>query len=99
GQKKKAVTAVWNTRQNGYDAFYKTNLYWLPCDESPAVTERLENLITSVENALPGILVLTNNLAAALSNTASMTSNLNLVAASARPAVSNIALATAALNH
>lgn len=99
GQKKKSVTAVWNHQKNWYDAFYKTNMYWLRCDESPAVTERLENLITSVEDALPGILVLTNNLAAALSNTASMTSNLTLVAASAQPAVSNIAVATASLNH
>ena len=99
GQKKKSVTAVWNREKNWYDAFYKTNMYWLRCDESPAVTERLENLITSVENALPGILVLTNNLAVVLSNTASMTSNLNVVAASAQPAVSNIALATASLNH
>jgi hypothetical protein len=99
GQKKKSVTAVWNAKQNGYEPFYKTNMYALRCDESPAITERLEDLITSVENALPGILVLTNDLAAVLSNTASMTSNLNLVASSARPAVSNIALATFNLNH
>jgi ABC-type transporter Mla subunit MlaD len=99
GQKKKAVTAVWNEKKDWYEPFFKTNMYWLRCDESPAVTERLENLITEVEKALPGILVLTNQLGEALTNTASMMSNLNLVAAGARPAVSNLAVATSSLNH
>ena len=83
---------------------YYTNLnskqyYWLQPVESPAVTERLEKVVNQVEAALPNILSLTNQLSAVLSNSAVLTANLNEVATSARPAVSNLALATAHLDQ
>ena len=99
GQEKKYMTAVWNDQDGRYDPFYRTNMYWLKSDESPAVTERLEKVVDDVEKALPNILGLTNQLAAVLSNSASLTSNLNAVAVSARPAVSNLAAATAQLDR
>jgi hypothetical protein len=52
-----------------------------------------------VENALPNILGLTNQLTAVLSNSISLTSNLNLVAVDAQPAVRNLAAATAQLDR
>jgi len=100
GQRKKFMTAVWSDRDGWYEAYSKKHKpYWLKSDESAAVTERLERLVTQVENALPNILGLTNQLTAVLSNSASLTSNLNLVAVGAQPAVSNLAAATARLDR
>jgi len=101
GQRKKSITAIWQDEKHWYEAYLAktTKPYWLKSEESPAVTERLENLITDVEKALPGIFALTNQLAGALSNTASLASNISDVAISARPAISNIAAATANLDH
>jgi ABC-type transporter Mla subunit MlaD len=93
------ITAVWNERENRYETFGWTNRYWLKSDETPAVTERLEKLVREVEKSLPNILNLTNQLAAMLSNGATLASNLDLVAGEARPAVSNLALVAAQLNQ
>lgn len=74
--------------------FY-TNLqqaYWITPLESPAVNERLEQLVNQVELALPNILNITNKINAVLDNSAALASNLNLVAVKAQPAVSNFAL-------
>ncbi|PYJ07951.1 MAG: hypothetical protein DME25_02705, partial [Verrucomicrobia bacterium] len=99
GQEKKTISAVWNDKEGRYDAYNKTNIYWLKSDESPAVTERLEKLADDVEKALPNILGLTNQLTAVLLNSVNLTSNLDAVAISARPALSNLALATAHLDQ
>jgi ABC-type transporter Mla subunit MlaD len=71
--------------------------YWLDPAESPAVTERLDQIVSQVEKALPNILRLTNDLALVLQNSANVTSNLNLVAANARPAAENLASLSAQL--
>jgi ABC-type transporter Mla subunit MlaD len=96
GGKRTALTGVWK-KDRYLDA--SANKYWLQSDESAAVTERLEGLLSQVEDALPNILGLTNRLDEVLSNTASLSSNLNLIALSARPAVSNLAAATAQLDR
>src|SRR6185369_1718979 len=92
---------IWNEREAQYEPYRKkvTKPYWLEADESAAVTERLEKLVGDIESALPGILTLTNQLANVLSNSAGLTSNLNFVALSALPVVSNLAAATANLDH
>jgi ABC-type transporter Mla subunit MlaD len=98
--KQRALTGVWNREEARYDSYTKlTKPYWLLSDESAAVTERLEGLVTQVEKALPDILSLTNQLITVLSNSAELTSNLNLVALSARPAVSNLAMITSQLDR
>jgi len=83
--------------------WYYTNLaagpYWLDPLESPSVTERLETVVNQVQSALPNILDLTNKLGAVLDNSAKLTAHLADVAANARPAVSNLALATARLDQ
>lgn len=100
GQKKKWMTAIWVDHEGHYEAYTKGHKpYWLKSEESAAVTERLESLVGEVEKALPNILNLTNQLAMVLSNSASLTSNLNEVAISARPVASNLAAATAHLDH
>lgn len=73
--------------------------YWLYPEESRAVTERLEALVKQVEDALPNILNLTNQLSTVLSNSSVLTAHLSDVALAAKPAFSNIASATANLDH
>jgi ABC-type transporter Mla subunit MlaD len=98
-EKRKVMTGIWNDQEGRYEPFTKKTKYWLISDESPAVTERLEKLVSEVEKALPNILNLTNQLTTVLSNGALLTSNLNVAATTARPAISNLALATAQLDR
>jgi ABC-type transporter Mla subunit MlaD len=84
-----------------HDTFYQSlesaTPYWLTPAESPAVTERLDRIVNQVELALPGFLQLTNDLARILANTASAMSNLDIMAAKARPAAENLAEISAQL--
>jgi hypothetical protein len=98
GTTRTKVTAVWNDKNGYYEVFMKTNLYELLPDEAPALTDRMEALVASVEAALPNILRLTNQLSAVLSNSANLTSNLSVVAESARPLVTNLASITSQLH-
>jgi hypothetical protein len=99
-QERKFMTGIWNDKQGAYEPYVRGRTpYWLVSDESPPVTERLEELVGQIELALPNILGLTNQLARILSNSTELTSNLNVVALTARPAVSNLAAATAELNR
>src|ERR1017187_1052332 len=77
---------------NYYTNRFRGNIYFLDPLESPALTERLEDLIGQVQAALPNILNLTNQIATVLSNSANLAANLNMVASDARPAVSNLAV-------
>ncbi|HLP78761.1 MAG TPA: MlaD family protein [Candidatus Paceibacterota bacterium] len=76
-----------------------TEICWLYPEESPALNERLERVANQIEEALPNILNLTNQIYAVLSNSTILTAHLDEVAVSARPAVSNLALVTAQLNQ
>jgi hypothetical protein len=80
-----------------YTNDFAHNIYFLEPLESPAVTERLDKLVTQIENALPGILALTNEITAVLANSAKATSNLNAAAVAAHPAVSNLVALTSQL--
>ena len=64
--------------------------YWIEPLESPALTERLETLVSGLESALPSILSLTNQLAAVLNNTAQATEKLDSVLTAAQPFVTNL---------
>lgn len=94
----KKITGIWREREARYNVFNSKG-YFLPADESPAVTEQLQRMVTEIEQALPNVLALTNNLALVLSNSATLTSNLNAVALSAQPTFSNLAKATAHLDQ
>ncbi len=96
---RKSATAVWNDKIGSYEPYTGKNHYWLMSTESAAVTERLEQLIGEVEAGLPHILALTNEIARLLANGSDLTSNLNVVAVSARPAVSNLAAVMAELDR
>lgn len=107
-EKHKKMTAVWDDKKGSYVKFIpksdrsanlKANLYWLPSDESPAVTERLEKLVDQVEQALPNFFALTNHIVAVLSNTVNLTSNLDALATDARPAATNLAYISSQLRE
>jgi hypothetical protein len=82
-----------------YTSEFPTHVYFLDPLDSPAITERLEKVANMIEAALPNFLSLTNQLATVLSNGVTLTASLNEVAQAAKPAVSNLALATTQLNQ
>src|SRR5262245_22195632 len=88
---KKLVTGVWLDKDGKYAPYTKDSKYWLLADESPALTERLEQVARQVEQALPHILNLTNQVADVLTNSAQAAPNLNTLALSARPTFTNLA--------
>jgi hypothetical protein len=101
-EERKKPTAVWHDKEGAYVKFVPkphsgANLYWLPAIESMAVSDRAAQLIAQVEQALPGVLDLTNQIAAVLGNSTTLASNLNVVALNAQPAASNFALLAAQL--
>jgi hypothetical protein len=99
-KKHQALAGVWNPKLHQYDFFTRTTKpYWLEAAETPAVTEQVQRLVAEVQQALPGIFNLTNQLSLVLSNSASLTANLNAVALTALPAVSNLAAATRDLDR
>lgn len=99
-EERKFMTGIWHDREARYEIYTRTNKpYWLRADESPAVTERLEKLVSQVEQALPGFFALTNQISGVLANTVNLTSNLNALATEARPAATNLSQISAQLRE
>jgi ABC-type transporter Mla subunit MlaD len=71
-----------------------TNYYYIPAIEEPALSDRLAAVAISVQQALPSILSLTNQLAAVLSNANSAVSELNETIAETHPTLTNLAVIT-----
>ncbi len=92
--KGKPITGIWNGKRHRYDAYDPAahQLYGLTPYEEPPLTDRLQELLSKVEAALPGILSLTNQISAVLSNSTQLTANLNVVAENARPIITNLTL-------
>jgi ABC-type transporter Mla subunit MlaD len=95
----KLMTGIWNDEDGCYDPYRKGDKYWLRANETPAATEQLQGLIAQVQKSLPGVFNLTNQLATVLSNSANLTSNLNVIAVTARPGVSNLTVVLEQLNR
>jgi MlaD protein len=86
------IVASWHPRSHRYENFTPDDeTAWLHAAESPAVTDQLQAMVTQVQNALPGILALTNKISAILDNAANITSNLNNTMVSVQPLVTNFA--------
>ena len=86
------IVASWDGRYHHYKIFTPADdTAWLRAVEAPPVSEQLQAMVTQVQQALPGLLVLTNKIAAVLDNTALATSNLNLTVTEARPVLTNFA--------
>jgi ABC-type transporter Mla subunit MlaD len=94
------IVAAWHRRSHRYENFKSdSDDAWLRAVESPAVTERLEQVIAQVQRALPNILSLTNQIVTVLDNTANATSNLNVTLVEARPMVTNFSIISAQLRE
>ena len=92
-------TGVWDGQLGEYTPFTKDHKgYWLQVDESPALTERMEQVVNKVEAALPDILALTNKLASVLTNASAIVAHADELLVSAKPVVTNFARITANLS-
>jgi ABC-type transporter Mla subunit MlaD len=86
------VVASWDGRVHRYKIFQPgDDTAWLRTVEAPTVSDQLQAIVTQVQSALPGILALTNKLAAVLDNAANATSNLNATIVATQPLVTNFA--------
>lgn len=63
-------------------------------DEQPSLGDRAQKLVSTVEQALPNILGLTNQLYTVLTNAAELTANANQIMVNAQPLVTNLAAIT-----
>jgi ABC-type transporter Mla subunit MlaD len=89
---------IYNDDSGEYDVYTDASKgYHLIALESPAVTERLESIANQAQEALPGILDLTNRLNIVLSNVASLTLEAQTVLTDVRPALTNLSMITANL--
>lgn len=84
-------------------AFYadiqKNSAYWLTPAESPALTERLDRIVSQVESALPNFLALTNPLNRVLTNSAHITANLDVISSNLMPVSADVAAITTQLRE
>jgi ABC-type transporter Mla subunit MlaD len=86
------VVASWDGRVHRYKIFRPgDDTAWLRTVEAPTVSDQLQAIVTQVQTALPGILSLTNKIAAVLDNAVNVTSNLNSTIVAAQPLVTNFA--------
>jgi hypothetical protein len=86
------VVAAWDGRYHHYKVFQPgDDTAYLHAVETQPIADQVQAMITQVQNALPGILALTNKIAAVLDNAANATSNLNNALVAAQPLVTNFA--------
>lgn len=84
------IAEMWVDQQGAYTNFNQHGKpYYLPADESLALTQRAEKLVSQAEAALPNILSLTNQVVALLATSTHTLSNLDARVAELRPVVSN----------
>lgn len=81
---------------------YYTNLgsikpYWVAPVEPPALSDRLESVVHTVEVAMPNILRLTNQISAVLNNATGATADLQSTLKQTQPLLSNLTVITSNL--
>jgi hypothetical protein len=97
---RKRIVASWHRRSHRYENFTPgSEDAWLRAVEAPPVSDQLQAMITQVQQALPNILALTNQIATVLDNTANATSNLNAAVVEARPALTNLVVLSGQLRE
>lgn len=87
------IVAAWDNRVHRYVNFSPARQSaYLHAVETPPVSDQLQAMIAQIQQALPNVLALTNQLAAVLNNTANATSNLNVTVVGTRPLLTNFAV-------
>ena len=104
----KHIVAKWNEVLKHYEfySYEKNGPIELPAMDSVPVADRIDRIVGQVENAIPGILALTNQLTAILNNAVVATSNLNTTLvlanstiAAAQPMLTNFAVISGELRE
>lgn len=72
---------------------------YIPPDEAPALTERAEKLLAQVEEALPGILGLADDVRRVLANAEHLSTDLQGLIGEAKPVAANLAAITTRLRE
>jgi len=86
------VVASWDYRYHHYKIFHPGDeTAYMRAVESVPVSDELQAIVSQAQAALPGILALTNKLAAVLDNAADATSNLNATIVATQPLMTNFA--------
>ncbi len=93
------ITGMWHDQSGAYTNWSTgATPYHIIADESPALTERAEKLVSQIETALPDILSLTNQVAALLATSTRALTNLDARVAELKPVVSNANFLVAGLH-
>ena len=88
--KGKLITGMWHDQSGRYTNWSAGHTpYHIVADESPALTQRAEKLVTQIESALPNVLGLTNKVAALLTSTTQTLASVDTRVAELKPVVSN----------
>jgi ABC-type transporter Mla subunit MlaD len=92
---------VWDTSSSKYLPYVPSakGYGFAPAEETPVVTERLEQLASAAEKALPGILDLTNKVALVLTNVSQLTTHADSVLLQAQPLMTNLAVISSGLTN
>jgi ABC-type transporter Mla subunit MlaD len=94
------IVASWDGRYHHYKIFQPgDDTAWIRAVEAPPISDQLQAMVSQVQAALPGILALTNKIAAVLDNSANATSNLNVALVEAHPLMTNFTLVSAQLRE
>jgi ABC-type transporter Mla subunit MlaD len=94
------IVASWDNRVHRYVNFTPDrDTAWLRAVEAPPVTDQLQAMVSQIQQALPNVLALTNQLAAVLDNAANATANLNTTIVAAQPVITNFAVISAQLRE
>jgi ABC-type transporter Mla subunit MlaD len=100
GKDKNHVVASWWRRAHRYENFKPgSEDAYLHAEETPPISDQVQAMVSQVQSALPGILSLTNKIAAVLDNAANATSNLNVTLIETRPMITNFAVISAQLRE
>lgn len=89
----KLPAGIWDPQEARYLPFdrkiYKEG-YFLPPEEAPALSDRLEAVMNTVERALPGVLDLTNQIGRVLASSSSAAERAEQVLADVRPLLARL---------
>lgn len=90
---------VLNEQTAEYEPEEKSSGFWILATESPAAMERLEMIANRAQEALPGILDMTNRVNLVLSNIATVTAEAQVLLSAALPTMTNIQVITSNLRE
>ena len=97
--KGKLITQMWHDQSGAYTNWSPGSTpYHIVADESPALTQRAEQLLTQIEAALPNILSLTNQIVALLATSTRTLTHVEARVAELQPVVSNANLLVASFH-